>query len=227
MISPTLLPFIEIETQPNPDALVIWLHGLGDDGCGWSSVVETLGLPPSARIRFLFPHAPMMAVTINQGYRMRAWYDVIGSDLSTRADIDGIRVSQKNIETLLLHEYDRGIAPSRTVLAGFSQGGAVALYAGLRHLERLAGIVALSTYLIGVETLEQEASAVNRQTPIFMAHGTGDPVVLPQWGEMSRDALRARHYEIDWRTYPMPHSVTEQELRDIGAFLARVLITPG
>ncbi|MDR0769951.1 MAG: dienelactone hydrolase family protein [Burkholderiales bacterium] len=223
MTVPTLLSYIEIETQPNPDATVIWLHGLGDDGYGWSSAVSALGLPTAARIRFLFPHAPMMAVTINQGYRMRAWYDVVGSDLSTRADLDGMRASQENIEALLRHEAGRGIAPSRTVLAGFSQGGAVALYAGLRHPERLAGIVALSTYLMGTETLEQEASAANRQTPIFMAHGTDDPVVLPQWGEVSRDALRARHYEVDWRTYPMPHSATEQELRDVGAFLARVL----
>jgi phospholipase/carboxylesterase len=154
---------------------------------------------------------------------MRAWYDVVGDDLSMRADLDGMRASRKSIDALLNHEYSRGIAPSRTVLAGFSQGGAVALYTGLRHPERLAGIVALSTYLMGIETLEQEASAANRQTPIFMAHGTDDPVVLPQWGELSRDALRERHYDIDWQTYPMPHSATEQELQDVGAFLTRVL----
>ncbi|MCL2309419.1 MAG: alpha/beta hydrolase [Proteobacteria bacterium] len=214
---------IEIETQPNPDAAVIWMHGLGDSGYGWSSEVYALELPRTARIRFLFPNAPMMPITINQGYRMRAWYDVVGSDLRSRVDIDGMRASQKSIEALLQHEYRRGIAPSRTVLAGFSQGGALALFAGLRHPERLAGIVALSTYLIGVETLAQEASAANQQTPIFMAHGTIDPVVLPQWGETSREALRERHYEVEWRTYPMPHSATEQELRDVGAFLARVL----
>jgi phospholipase/carboxylesterase len=223
MMEPTLLSFIEIETQPNPDATVIWMHGLGDSGHGWSSEVGSLGLPPTARIRFLFPHAPIMPITINQGYRMHAWYDVAGSDLSARADISGIKASQERIEALLRHEYGRGIAPSRTVLAGFSQGGAVALYTGLRHSERLAGIVALSTYLVGAETLREEASEANRKTPIFMAHGTVDPVVLPQWGEMSRDALQERHYEVEWQTYPVPHSATEQELRDVGAFLARVL----
>jgi phospholipase/carboxylesterase len=223
MTEPTLLSFIEIETQPNPDATVIWMHGLGDSGHGWASEVSALELPPAARIRFLFPHAPMMPITINQGYQMRAWYDVAGSDLSARVDLNGIRASRECIEALLRHEYERGIAPSRTVLAGFSQGGAVALFAGLRHSERLAGIVALSTYLIGAETLGQEASEANRQTPIFMAHGTVDPVVLPQWGEMSHDALRERDYEVEWRTYPMPHSAVEQELQDVGAFLARVL----
>ncbi len=223
MTASTLLPSIEIETQPSPDAAVIWMHGLGDDGHGWSSVVGALGLSPAARIRFLFPHAPMMPVTINQGYRMRAWYDIVGADMNTRADLDGMRVSQKNVEALLEHEYGRGIAPSRTVLAGFSQGGAVALYAGLRHSERLAGIVALSTYLMGSEALMREAEAVNRETPVFMAHGTDDPVVLLQWGETSRDTLRALHYEVSWQTYPMPHSATEQELRDVGAFLMRVL----
>ncbi|MDR0247686.1 MAG: alpha/beta fold hydrolase [Burkholderiales bacterium] len=223
MNEPALLSSIEIETQPNPDAAVIWMHGLGDSGYGWSSEVGSLGLPSTARIRFLFPNAPTMPITVNQGYRMPAWYDVAGSDLSARVDLKGIRASQERIEALLRNEYSRGIAPSRMVLAGFSQGGAVALYAGLRHSERLAGVVALSTYLVGAETLEQEASEANRQMPVFMAHGTVDPVVLPHWGEMSRDALRERHYEVEWQTYPMPHSATEQELLDVGVFLARVL----
>ncbi|MDR2710770.1 MAG: alpha/beta fold hydrolase [Burkholderiales bacterium] len=223
----SLLSSVEIETQPNPDALVIWMHGLGDSGSSWAAEVGALELPPSARIRFLFPNAPMMPVTINQGYRMRAWYDVFDDALNARCDLDGMRASQENIEALLNHEYERGITPSRTVLAGFSQGGAVALYAGLRHSKKLAGIVALSTYLMGAETMAQEANDANRQTPIFMAHGTIDPVVLPRWAEMSRDALQALRYDVEWQTYSMPHSATEQELRDVGAFLTRVLPPPG
>ncbi|MCL2871736.1 MAG: alpha/beta hydrolase [Betaproteobacteria bacterium] len=223
MTAPTLLSFVEVETHPQPDAAVIWMHGLGDNGNGWASEVGALELPPSVRFRFLFPNAPMMPITINQGYRMRAWYDVVGDNLSERSDLDGMRVSQAHIEALLNHEVERGVPPSRIVLAGFSQGGAVALHVGLRHRKRLAGIVALSTYLLSPETLRAEVSVANLQTPIFMAHGTMDPVVLPQWGEMSRDALLAHHYKVEWHMYSMPHSATEQELRDVGAFLARVL----
>src|SRR4051812_42251169 len=191
-----LLSTIEIDTGPDPDACVIWMHGLGDDGRGWSEVVPTLGLPATARIRFLFPHAPVMAVSINQGFRMRAWYDVRAANITERADIDGVRRSQAQVAALMAREAGRGITPARTVLAGFSQGGAVALFAGLRQPEPVAGIVALSTYLIGETLLDTEASAANRAVPIFMAHGTRDPVVQYAWGEASRRALEARGYRV-------------------------------
>src|SRR3982751_780740 len=176
-MSDELLPSIEIETAREPDASVIWLHGLGDDGRGWSEVVPTLQLPAALRVRFLFPHAPVMPVTINQGFRMRAWYDVRAANITDRADVEGVRRSQQQVETLIAHEASRGIAPARIVLAGFSQGGAVALFAALRHPQRLAGVVALSTYLIGAELLAAESHGANRDIPIFMAHGTRDPVV--------------------------------------------------
>src|SRR6476661_2362115 len=172
-----LLPAIEIETAPNPDAAVIWLHGLGDDGRGWSEVVLTLGLPPGLAIRFLFPHAPVMPVTINNGMRMRAWYDIRQTNLNERADLDGVRRSRAHVDALLAREASRGIAPRRTLLAGFSQGGAIALYAGLRFDARLAGIIALSAYLIGADQVDAQASRANRDVPIFMAHGTQDQVI--------------------------------------------------
>lgn len=220
---PDLLPAIEIETAPDPTASVIWLHGLGDDGTGWSEVVPALGLPASLRVRFLFPHAPMMPVTLNNGYVMRAWYDVREADLHARADLPGTRRSQAQVEALVDRERARGVADARIVLAGFSQGGAVALYAGLRHPARLAGIVALSTYLIDGPALATEASPANRDLPIFMAHGTFDPVVRLAWAETSREALVAGGWPVEWHTYPMEHSAVVEELAAVGAFLRRVL----
>jgi len=198
-----LLPAIEIETAPNPDAAIIWMHGLGDDGRGWSEVVPSLGLPRHLAIRFLFPHAPVMPVTINNGMQMRAWYDIRQANLNDRADIDGVRRSQDFVNALLAREAQRGIAPRRTLLAGFSQGGAIALYAGLRFGQRLAGIVALSTYVIATNRLAAEASAANRDVPIFMAHGTHDPVVQFAWAERSREALQASGWNVEWHAYPM------------------------
>jgi phospholipase/carboxylesterase len=218
-----LLPAIEYETQPNPDAAVIWLHGLGADGNDFAPIVPELRLPPSAAIRFIFPHAPMRPVTINEGYVMRAWYDITAADLSNRADEAGIRDSQARIEALLAREKARGVAASRIVLAGFSQGGVIALQAGLRHPERLAGIMALSTYLALPATLASEASAVNQQVPIFMAHGSFDPMVLYDWGKASRDALVADGYAVEWHSYPMQHAVCPEELAAIGDWLQRVL----
>ena len=222
-----LLSAIEIDTAADPDACVIWLHGLGDDGRGWSEVVPSLGLPAGARIRFLFPHAPVMPVSINQGFRMRAWYDVRAANITERADVEGVRRSQSQVAALMAREADRGIPAARTVLAGFSQGGAVALFAGLRHPEPLAGIVALSTYLVGETLLDTEASAANRAVPIFMAHGTRDPVVQYAWGEASRRALEARGYRVEWHSYPMEHSAVMEEIAAVGAFLARVLPAKG
>ena len=222
-MSADLLPAIEIETGARPDAAVIWMHGLGDDGHGWSEVVPALRLPPSLSARFLFPHAPVMPVTINNGYAMRAWYDIRENDFNNRADLAGVRRSQAQVEALVAQEEARGVAASRIVLAGFSQGGAIALYAGLRHPQRLAGIVALSTYLIAPDALATQASAANRDVPIFMAHGTQDPVVQFRWADASRNALAAAGYRVEWHAYPMPHSAVPEEIVAIGEFLARVL----
>ncbi len=171
------LPCIELETAARPDATIIVLHGLGADGNDFVPVVDAFELPDDLAVRFVFPHAPVRRVTVNGGYPMRAWYDIADADLDRRADLAGVKESQAQIDALLRHEEERGIVPGRIVLAGFSQGGAVALYAGLRYPSRLAGIVGLSTYLIAGERLEAERSPANRDVPIFMAHGTQDPVV--------------------------------------------------
>ncbi len=218
-----LLPAIEVDTGPNPDATVIWLHGLGDDGNGWSQVVGALGLPRTKAVRFLFPHAPVMPVTINNGMSMRAWYDFKDADFSSRADLAGVRKSQVHVEALIAREVQRGIVARRIVLAGFSQGGAIALYAGLRHPVRLAGIVALSTYLIDGPSLATEAAPANRDVPIFMAHGTQDPVVRFAWAEMSQRALNDAGWRVDWHTYPMAHAAVLEEIVACGKFLAAVL----
>lgn len=218
-----MLPAIEVETGPRPTATVIWLHGLGDDGHGWSEVVPALALPAALPVRFLFPHAPAMPVTINNGFVMRAWYDIRDADLHARADLSGVRRSQALLETMIAHERARGIAAARIVLAGFSQGGAIALYAGLRHRERLAGIVGLSTYLIDAPGLTAEAAAANRDVPILMAHGTFDPVVRLAWAEQSRDALAAAGWGVEWHAYPMEHAAVPEEIAAVSALLRRVL----
>lgn len=222
-MSTELLSAIEIQTAPDPDAAVIWMHGLGDDGRGWSEVVPLLGLPNRAAIRFLFPHAPVMAVTINNGMQMRAWYDIRQANLSERADIEGVRRSQGHVAALLSREFARGISPRRTLLAGFSQGGAIALYAGLRSEQRLAGIVALSTYLIGGDRTAEEASDANRGLPIFMAHGTYDQVVHFPWAAQSRDTLIAGGWPVEWHEYPIEHSANPEEITAAGSFIARAL----
>jgi phospholipase/carboxylesterase len=217
------LPGIELETAPNPSASVIWLHGLGADGNDFVPVVPELGLPASMPTRFVFPHAPIRAVTINNGMRMRAWYDIAGADLYSRADLAGVRQSQAQLEALIAREVARGMRAERMVLAGFSQGGAIALYTGLRHTVRLAGIMALSTYLIAPDRLAAEASAASRTAPIFMAHGTADPVVRFDWGQASQGALAAAGYSVEWHTYRMQHAVCLEEIQAIGAWLRRVL----
>ena len=220
---PPLLSSIELETAPNPTGSVIWLHGLGADGNDFVPIVPELGLPPGLGLRFVFPHAPVRAVTINNGMRMRAWYDVSAADLTNRADLAGVRESQGLLEALIAHERSRAIAAQRVVLAGFSQGGAIALYTGLRHAERLGGIMALSTYLVAPQALATEASAANRAVPIFMAHGSADPIVRFQWGEASKSMLEAAGYGVEWHSYRMEHSVCLEEVKAIGAWLARVL----
>ena len=218
-----LLPAIEIETAPKPDASVIWLHGLGDTGDGWSQVVPGLALPKSMRVRFVFPHAPKMAVAINNGYVMPAWYDIREANLSERADVAGVQRSQAQLAALMARENARGVDDARIVLAGFSQGGAVALYTGLRYPKRIAGIVALSTYLVSANALASESSAANRGVPIFMAHGTFDPVVRLAWAQASREALVQGGYRVEWHEYPMEHSAEMEEVAAVGAFLRRVL----
>ncbi|MGH8711219.1 MAG: alpha/beta hydrolase, partial [Burkholderiales bacterium] len=213
---PDPLPSIELATGDNPTASVIWLHGLGADGNDFVPVVDELGLPPQLAVRFIFPHAPMQPVTINSGFIMRAWYDVFNQDMSFREDEAGVRRSQQEIENFITKEKDRGIGASRIVLAGFSQGGAIALHTGLRHSERLAGIMALSSYLPLASTLAAEASAANRNVPIFMAHGTADPLIPLPLATLSREHLEQQGYPVEWHQYLMPHSVCLEEIQDIG-----------
>jgi len=218
-----LLEAITIETGADPDASVIWMHGLGDDGKGWSEVVPALNLPQSLAVRFIFPHAPVIAVTINNGMRMRAWYDIRQANLSERADLEGVLASQAHVDALIAREVSRGIAARRVILAGFSQGGAIALYAGVRYAERLGGVIGLSTYLVGFDRVAAEALAANRDVPIFMAHGTLDGVVQLAWAERSRDALRAGGWDVEWHTYPIEHSAVIDEIVAAGKFIQKVL----
>jgi phospholipase/carboxylesterase len=218
-----LLPCIEIETGATPSAAVIVLHGLGADGNDFVPIVEQLPLPDSLAVRFVFPHAPVRTVTINNGYPMRAWYDIAAENLDRRADLDGVRTSRSQVEALIERESSRGIAVARVVLMGFSQGGAIALYTGLRYAQRLAGIVALSAYLVDRDSVGREASEANRGVPILMAHGSADPVVRFQWADASRATLEALGYRVEWHAYPMGHSVVWEEIEAIGAFIARAL----
>jgi phospholipase/carboxylesterase len=218
-----VLPCIELETGANPTASVIWLHGLGADGNDFVPIVPELRLPATLPLRFVFPHAPVRAVTINNGVRMRAWYDISAADLNNRADLMGVRQSQRQVEALVEREVTRGVAAARIVLAGFSQGGAIALYTGIRHAQRLAGIIALSTYLVAADRLSVEAAGINRSLPIFMGHGTADPIVRFEWGDASRRALEASGYRVDWHTYDMEHSVCIEEIQAVSAWLQGVL----
>lgn len=223
----TLLDAIQIESAPSPTAAVIWLHGLGANGDDFAAIVPELDLSGCAPIRFVFPHAPTMPVTINNGYVMPAWYDIFAPDLVRREDADGIARSARAVEALIAREVSRGIAARHIVLAGFSQGCAMTLHTGLRHPQRLAGLIALSGYLPLAATLEAERHPANFDTPIFMAHGTADPVVVLARAEASRAALQALGYQVQWHTYPMPHSVHPREIADISAFLQQVLPAEG
>ncbi len=218
-----LLETLERETAPNPTRAVIWLHGLGADGNDFAPIVPELRLPASPAIRFVFPHAPIQPVTINGGMAMRAWYDIRNADLAQREDAQGIRKSQQAIQALIARENARGIATRHIVLAGFSQGCAMTLQSGLRLEEPLAGLVGLSGYLPMPETLTDEAHHANQKTPIFLAHGTHDPVVPLQRALDSCKLLIDNGYDVSWKTYPMPHSVCAQEIQDIADFLRRVL----
>jgi len=214
---------VEVETGPNPAAAVIWLHGLGADGHDFEPIVPELVRPGERALRFVFPHAPVRPVTLNGGFAMRAWYDIVSLERRGPEDESGIRGSQARVETLIRRENARGIASERIVLAGFSQGGALALFAGVRYGEKLAGIMGLSCYLLLAGRLAAERGGANQATPIFLAHGLEDPVVAPALGAQARAALDAAGYQVEWHTYTMPHSVSPQEIADIAQWLRRVL----
>jgi phospholipase/carboxylesterase len=219
----SVLPTVEKETAANPAWSIIWLHGLGADGNDFAPIVPELVSPQWPAVRFVFPHAPVQPVTINNGMAMRAWYDVYGFDLMAQQDEMGIRASIKHLEALIAREQERGIPAERILLAGFSQGGAIALAGGLRYPQKLAGIVALSTYLPLAASLAAERSAANADIPIFWGHGTVDPVVVLQRGADSRAALEALGYHVDWHTYLMPHSVCPQEIADLKQWIGERL----
>lgn len=214
-----MLEFVELTTGTAPAGLVIWLHGLGADGWDFVPVVrelESCGAPPA---RYVFPHAPMMPVTINNGFVMRAWYDIRTADLGHREDGAGIRASQAAVQQLIARETGRGVAPGRIVLAGFSQGAAITLQTGLRQAQPLAGLIALSGYLPLAETLAAERDPASNGVPIFMAHGRDDPVVPIARAQRSRELLVSLGYRVDWHEYPMQHAVCAEEIEAIARFL--------
>ncbi|RYY59308.1 MAG: carboxylesterase [Comamonadaceae bacterium] len=217
------LETIEAETGPNPVATIIVLHGLGADGNDFVPVAEELDLAAVGPVRFIFPHAPVRPVTINGGYRMRAWYDIRGTELQGVEDEAGLRETRDAIDDLLVREQERGIPAERIVLAGFSQGCAIALLTGMRHARRLAGIAGLSGYLPLAARTAAERSQANLATPIFLAHGDQDQMVVPARGSASRDALQALGHTVEWHAYPMGHSVCMEEIRDLNAWLLKVL----
>ena len=217
------LDTIQVDTGPNPTASVIWLHGLGASGDDFVPIVRELDLTGLPAIRFIFPHAPTMPVTVNNGYVMRAWYDIVGADLSRREDEKGLRASQAMVEQLIAQEKARGVPAERIVLAGFSQGCAMTLQTGLRHPEKLAGLLCLSGYVPLHTTIAAERHAANQDTPIFLAHGRGDQVIPVIRAEQTRDLLKSLGYDVEWHAYQMPHSVCQEEVGDIGVWLRRVL----
>jgi phospholipase/carboxylesterase len=210
---------VVVETGQNPRNAVIWLHGLGADGHDFESVVPMLGLTESRPTRFVFPHAPVRPVTLNGGMPMRAWYDIIGMQFNRDQDEDGIKNSAALVTALIEREIGRGIPRERIVLAGFSQGGAIAVYLATRFPRRLAGIMALSTYLLFEDRLEVEQADANLATPVFVGHGTHDPMVPVAMGQALADRLAELSYPVEFRRYPIPHSVSADEIGDIGRWL--------
>jgi phospholipase/carboxylesterase len=214
-----LLPCVEIDPPGTARSAVIWLHGLGADGHDFESIVPMLGLKPEDAVRFVFPHAPKIPVTVNMGAVMPAWYDIEGLDFDRMPDEAGVQRSSDQVRALIERENERGVPSERIVLAGFSQGGAIALHLGLRYEEPLAGILALSTYLATEATLAAERSEKNRAIPIFQAHGTMDPMVPFGLGTRTRDRLQADGYPLEWAEYPMEHQVCPEEIEAVGAWL--------
>jgi len=222
MTKPTL-DYVELMPGQAPIASIIWLHGLGADGHDFANIVPELNLAKEFAIRFIFPHAPVRPVTINAGYMMRAWYDITGFDLQSREDESGIRQSQQAIHELIEFEKKQGIPSERIILAGFSQGGAIALHTGLRYPEKLGGILALSTYLPLNASLPQEASAINKDISIFMAHGDQDNIVPLTYAQIAKQFLVNNGHQVEFHTYPMAHSVCAEEIVDIAMWLRTVL----
>jgi phospholipase/carboxylesterase len=218
-------PLDRITIEPNvpATACVIWLHGLGDSGDGFAPIVPELNLPKNHPVKFIFPHAPQQAVTINQGYVMRSWYDIKSMDLHNRADMAGVLESEVKVKALIKEQIDSGIAASNIVLAGFSQGGVVAMFTGLRYPEKLAGIMALSCYLPNADALPEQLSAANSQTAILQQHGDNDDVVPLSAGKMANKLLKAENYPVKWQTYPMAHNVHPTQVRDIATWLVAQL----
>lgn len=218
-----ILDTVVVETGADPDSAVIWLHGLGADGHDFEPIVPELGLSDDLSVRFVFPHSPVRSVTVNNGMAMRAWYDIKSLDADGRADEQGIRESQGLIEALIRRELERGVRAERLVLAGFSQGAAMALHTGLRYTDKLAGIMGLSGYLPLHQSIAAELSLANRETPVFLAHGSMDPVVSVQSGKDSHKRLLDLGVPVQWHEYPMAHQVCMEELQDIGSWLNSVL----
>lgn len=221
----TLLPFVDVKPTGPVKAAVIWLHGLGDSGHGFAPIVPELRIPSDAGIRFLFPHAPEQPVTVNGGMRMRAWYDIKTMDLTNRADEAGVRESATAVQQLLDKLITEGLDSERIVLAGFSQGGVIALHLLARLPYKIAGVMALSTYMCVPDKLAAEANHTNKTTPVFMGHGSQDPVVPIAAGQQAFHALKNQGFQVKWHDYRMEHSVCAQEVADISSFLQRRLMT--
>ncbi|WJG09578.1 dienelactone hydrolase family protein [Aliiglaciecola sp. LCG003] len=222
-MSENILPFVEVNPKRPHDAVVIWLHGLGDSGNGFAPIVPELKLPDSLAIRFVFPHAPMRAITINNGMSMRAWYDIKTLDFNHRADVEGVKDSAKQVVELIEHEIAKGIPSERIVLAGFSQGGVIALDIAARYTKKLAGVLALSTYMSEPEKLAKEAVDINKDTPFLCAHGQQDEMVPMFLGHAAYKVLEQNGFAVEWKDYLMQHNVCAQELQDISAWLQKTL----
>ncbi|MFT2089515.1 alpha/beta hydrolase [Paraglaciecola sp. 2405UD69-4] len=222
-MSQELLPYVEVNPTQTPKAVVIWLHGLGDSGNGFAPIVPELKLPEDLAIRFVFPHAPIRPITINGGMEMRAWYDIASMDFNNRADSKGVKESAAQVEALIEAEISKGIPANKIILAGFSQGGVIALHLGTRYEKTLAGIMSLSSYMSEPEKLSAEASNANKKTPVLVAHGTQDEVVPIMMGNSAFKVLESNGYTATWNEYAMPHSVCKQEIDDISVWLQQKL----
>jgi len=222
-MSAPVLERITIEPTTSATCTVIWLHGLGDSGAGFAPIVPVLNLPSDHSIRFIFPHAPEQAVTVNQGMVMRSWYDIKNMDIAGRADMEGVLESEKAVKALIQEQIDSGIPANKIVLVGFSQGGVMSLFTGLRYPETLAGIIGLSCYLASGLEIPADSSDANKATPILQNHGLMDDVVPVQAGISANEVLKAAGYNTQWKAYHMPHSVLPQQLSDISNWLVRYL----